>query len=99
MSHIQQCLQLLSFPYDSNGVNIITFFNEIAVSTYLYLTMLISDYSETMFNSQAEVQSFRLKIAWMIAGLLILVIAVNLMFAMFNILTSWYSMIKRGCRI
>jgi hypothetical protein len=85
----------LSFPYDSKGVNIITLFNEIAVSTYLYLTMLISDYSETMFNNQAEIQIFRLKIAWMIAGLLILVIAVNFIFAIFNILKSWYLMIKR----
>jgi hypothetical protein len=95
LSHIQQCLHLLSFPYDSKGVNIITLFNEIAVSTYLYLTMLISDYSETMFNNLAEIQIFRLKIAWMIAGLLILVIAVNFIFAIFNILTSWCLMIKR----
>jgi hypothetical protein len=34
-------------PYDSRAVNIITFANEVAVSVYLYLAFMLSDYLDT----------------------------------------------------
>jgi hypothetical protein len=38
---------LTARPYESRAVNIITFVNEAAVSAYLYLAFMLSDYLDT----------------------------------------------------
>ena len=47
LSVIWQCLILFSKPFDSKAVNIISFYNELSVSVYLYLAFLLSDFFDT----------------------------------------------------
>lgn len=46
-SLVQQCLILSSRPYKTTSLNILSFFNELSVSIYLYLALLLSDYLDS----------------------------------------------------
>ena len=39
-----------SLPYESTLTNAIVLFNELAVSVYLYLALMLSDYMETQIT-------------------------------------------------
>ncbi len=54
-SLIQQILILKCHPYDSNLTNTITFINELSVSIYLYISLLLSDYLECQLTSSEDV--------------------------------------------
>jgi hypothetical protein len=44
ISVFSQTLIIKSQPYDSRLTNIVTFFNEFAVSVYLYLSFFLTDF-------------------------------------------------------
>ena len=48
-SVIFQCLLLTFQPYATKMLNILSFLNELSVSIYLYLALLLSDYLEFQF--------------------------------------------------
>jgi hypothetical protein len=50
LSIIWQFLLLVAKPYDSKIINVISFYNEVAVSAYLYTAFLVSDYLETQLS-------------------------------------------------
>ena len=54
-SLIQQILILKCHPYDSNLTNTIAFINELSVSIYLYISLLLSDYLECQLTSSEDV--------------------------------------------
>ena len=48
-SFVQQCLLLAFQPYATKMLNILSFVNELSISIYLYLALLLSDYLEFQF--------------------------------------------------
>jgi hypothetical protein len=76
---------LTSKPYNSKTVNIISFYNEVAVSLYLYVALLFSDFLESQIGDDKPINSLRLISGWILTSLLILTIFVNLVFAFVNI--------------
>ena len=51
LSWVQQILIIKCQPYESKLTNFVTFINELAVSIYLYFSLLLSDYLECQFTS------------------------------------------------
>ncbi len=100
LSVIWQILIILSKPFDSKIVNIISFCNEFAVSVYLYLAFLISDFLETQVpDNEPRIENLRLNFAWILTGILILTIFINLTYALVTIAISMqkYFKIKFNC--
>jgi hypothetical protein len=85
LSVIWQCLILTLKPFERKSVNIISFYNELAVSLYLYVTLLLSDFLDTQVpdnDDDSTARPFlRLYLAWILTGILILTIFINFVFA------------------
>ena len=97
MSVIWQCLILSSKPFERKSANIISFYNEVAVSLYLYVTILLSDFLETQVPSNDDdsiAANLRLNFAWILTGILILTITINFVFAFVNIAISVWEYFK-----
>jgi hypothetical protein len=67
--------------------------NEVAVSVYLYIAFLLSDYLESQVD-ESEISNLRLNLAWIISGILILAVFVNFMFALVSIAISAFKYLK-----
>jgi hypothetical protein len=92
---IWQCLILLSKPFESKAINIISFYNEVAVSVYLYVALIISDYLETQLpNDKLILSKLRLYFAWILTGILIITIFINFAFTVVNIAISLFKYLK-----
>ncbi len=80
-SVVQQSLILKAQPFQENNQNKITFLNELAVTVYLYLTIILTDYFEEKTDSMSD-NSFRTNIrlmtAWSQSVLLTSAICFNL---------------------
>jgi hypothetical protein len=86
MSVIWQCFILVSKPFESKTINVLSFCNEVAVSVYLYIAFLQSDFLETQLpDDKLVLQDLRLKLAWILTGILILTIFINFVFAIVSI--------------
>ena len=84
-SLIQQCLLLTSQPYETTLLNLLSFFNEISVSIYLYLTLLLSDYLESQLISTddgTQLLTVRTHVAWILTLLLSSVILINCLYVL-----------------
>lgn len=93
---IWQYFLLISTPFDSKLVNIISLYNEFSVSCYLYLAFLLSDYLDSQLPDNDElVALMRLRIAWILTGLLIFTLFINFGFTLIKIATSLFSCLKR----
>ena len=94
---IWQCLILTSKPFNNKLVNIISFYNEVAVSLYLYVMFLLSDFYDTEVtdnDDDSTAANFSLNLAWILTGLLILTIFINFMFAFVNFTISVFKYFK-----
>jgi hypothetical protein len=81
LSIIWQFLLLLAKPFDSYIANFISFFNEVAVSAYLYMAFLLSDYLETQLpEDKSALSNLRLNFSWILAGILMLTVFINFVF-------------------
>jgi hypothetical protein len=69
-------------PYELPQTNNRAILTEVAVSAYLYFMLLLTDYVTTSENTHFDI---RLYIAWALAGILFIVIIVNL-FSVFSAL-------------
>jgi hypothetical protein len=86
---------LTSRPYESRAVNIITFVNEVAVSIYLYLAFMLSDYLDTqVIENEALLSYLKLQIAWVLTCLLLAIILINFIFALVHILQALFRYLK-----
>jgi hypothetical protein len=86
---------LTSRPYESRAVNIITFINEAAVSIYLYLAFMLSDYLDSQVIDNEPLLSYlKLQIAWVLTCLLLVTILINFIFAMVRIATKTFTYVK-----
>ena len=75
------------------------FYNEVAVSVYLYVAFLLSDYLETQINdNQALVDSFRLVFAWILTSLLIFTIFANLLHFLIDMAIAGFKYLKNKCK-
>lgn len=84
-SLIYQCLLLTSQPYETTLLNLLSFFNEISVSIYLYLTLLLSDYLESQLISTdvgTQLLTVRTHLAWILTLLLSSVILINCLYVL-----------------
>lgn len=75
--------------------------NEIAVSCYLYLAFMLSDYLDTqVIDNQALLSYLKLQIAWVLTSLLLGTILINFIYALVNIgaATVRYVKSKIKCR-
>lgn len=85
-------------PFDSKSVNIISLYNEVAVSVYLYMSLLLSDFLDTQFpDNELVITNLRLIIAWTLTGILISTILINFLFAFFGIACSMLKFLKKKC--
>ena len=86
----------MSRPYDSRAVNIISFYNEVSVSLYLYLAFMLSNYLETQFpdNNDELIASLRLRIAWILTILLMFTILINFLYTLFKIFYALFAYLK-----
>jgi hypothetical protein len=96
LSIIWQFLLLVAKPFDRKIINIISFYNEVAVSAYLYTAFLLSDYLETQLREEKSVISnLRLDFAWILTGILMLTIFINIVFTLVSIGISAINYFKR----
>jgi|LauGreDrversion4_2_1035121.scaffolds.fasta_scaffold647176_1 hypothetical protein len=79
ISVFSQILIIKSKPYDTRLTNVVTFFNELAVSLFLYLSFLLSDFVQARSSDIEEIKvlEFRLLISWIMTMLLCIVVALN----------------------
>ena len=75
-------------------MKIISFYNELSVSLYLYMAFLLSDFLDTQELDETEFTNLRLLFAWIICGILILTVFVNYVFAFVIISSSTFKYIK-----
>ena len=95
MSVIWQCLILQLKPFESKAINIISFCNEVAVSIYLYIAFLQSDYLDSQLpDDELVLSNLRLNFAWILTGILILTIFINFVFALATISISVFKYLK-----
>ena len=97
ISCIQQCLILRVSPYESNRVNQILLFNEVAVSLNLYLSLLLTDYLSQQLPDTRDIEkltNLRLIIAWVLTFLLIATILVNLVHTAIHLTVSFARYLK-----
>jgi hypothetical protein len=76
-SLVQQILILKFLPYESKLTNAIVFINELAVTIYLYISLLLSDYLECQFTSSEDVLKVKVLLSWVITLMLCCVIGIN----------------------
>lgn len=82
-SWAQQSLLLIYQPYDSISLNLLSFFNELSVSIYLYLILSLSDYLDSQFLSHdTNGDSFkaRTQLSWALTLLICTVILLNCLY-------------------
>jgi len=79
ISVFTQTLIIKSKPYDKILTNVVTFLNESAVSLFLYLSFLLSDFVQARSSDIEEMKllEFRLLISWIMTMLLCTVVALN----------------------
>jgi hypothetical protein len=95
VSVIFQCLIVSLKPFDSKAANIISFYNEVAVSLYLYSGFPLSDYLDTQFfDDENLVANLRLNFAWVLAGILILTIFINFAYTLVKISILIFKFLK-----
>jgi hypothetical protein len=92
---------MLSYkPYHNKEINILSLYNEVAVSAYLYLAFLLTDnldsYDELAFpeKEKINIEDLRLKIAWFLASILISTIFINFVVALKNIAVSTFRYLR-----
>jgi hypothetical protein len=86
---------LTSRPFESRAVNIITFVNEVAVSIYLYLAFMLSDYLDSQVIDNEPLLSYlKLQIAWVLTCLLLATILINFIFALVHIVQALSRYVK-----
>lgn len=77
-------------------INLLSFFNELMVSLYLYLTLLLTDFIDSQVTENDAFKSrLRLQTAWILAILLIFTIALNFTVTYGKLLFDFYTYIKR----
>ena len=95
LSVIWQNLILFSKPFETKALNIISFYNELAVSLYLYIAFVLTDFLETQVSKEEEIAHLRLILAWILSGILALTILINFIFAFVHIISSVFTFLKR----
>lgn len=80
---------LVAKSYSSKSENYISLFNELAVSAYLYVLLMLTDYLETTDTSTREILS------WMLTSILMLAIFVNLVYTLVNMSISVFAYLRR----
>ena len=88
-------------PYESRAVNVITFVNEAAVSCYLYLAFMLSDYLDSQVIDNGPLLSYlKLQIAWLLTCLLLVTILINFIYALVHIVITivTYAKSKINCK-
>jgi hypothetical protein len=58
--------------------NVLTFINEAAVSIYLYISLLLSDYLHCQFTSDDDMLKAKVALSWVLTLLLCVVIGINI---------------------
>ena len=60
LSVLQQALILCYLPYATKEINLLSLYNELAVSVYLYLGLLLTDNLDADFTDQERITELRL---------------------------------------
>jgi hypothetical protein len=77
---VSQVLTIKVLPYDTALTNVVSFINEVSVSVYLYLSLLLSDFVQTQSTSIEEIKilEMRQSIGWIITIVICVVVAFNI---------------------
>ena len=89
-SVVNQCLILKFRPYETPSLNWLSFFNELAVTIYLYLTLMMSGYMNSQLTEDSTIAEIRLFLAWLIVILLMCVICINVVYTYSGFAYSLY---------
>ncbi len=82
-------------------MNFISFYNEIAVSSYLYFAFMMTDFLDSQVQDDSELQqlaNLRLSLSWILTCLLLFTILVNFLFFIANLAWNIFKYLKRKIR-
>jgi hypothetical protein len=72
---------IVAWPYDPNSMNIISLINEVAVSAYLYISFLLTDYPDTM-SATIDYSHTKDILSWFLTSILMLTIFINTIYTL-----------------
>jgi hypothetical protein len=75
---------IVAWPYDSNSMNIIALINEVAVSVYLYISFLLTDYLDTM-SAIIDYSHTKDILSWFLTSILMLTILINTIYTFYQL--------------
>jgi hypothetical protein len=80
ISVVSQVLTIKFLPYDTTLTNVVSFINEVSVSVYLYLSLLLSDFVQTQSASIEEIKILEMRqtIGWIITIVICVVVVFNI---------------------
>jgi hypothetical protein len=80
---------MIAWPFDSNLKNCISFYNEVAVSAYLYVSFLLTDYLDL---SVFPISDY---VSWTLTSILMFTIFLNLLIVLKDFALTAFAYIKR----
>jgi hypothetical protein len=80
---------MIAWPFDSNLKNCISFYNELAVSAYLYVSFLLTDYLDL---SVFPISDY---VSWTLTSILMFTIFLNLLLVLKDFALTAFAYIKR----
>jgi hypothetical protein len=75
---------IVAWPYDPNSMNIISLINEVAVSVYLYISFLLTDYLDTT-SATIEYSHTKDILSWFLTSILMLTIFINTIYTLYQL--------------
>jgi hypothetical protein len=87
---------LVAWPYDSNSLNYISLYNEVAVSGYLYILFQLTDYLDTMSaTTNADYSHTREILSWILTSILMLTIFINFIYTLYHLSVRLFAYCRR----
>jgi flagellar biosynthesis protein FlhB len=87
---------LVAWPYDSNSLNYISLYNEVAVSVYLYILFQLTDYLDTMSETtNTDYSQIREILSWILTSILMLTIFINFIYTLYHLSFRFFANCRR----
>jgi hypothetical protein len=87
---------LVVWPYDSNSLNYVSLYNEMAVSGYLYILFQLTDYLDTMSaTTNTDYSHTKEILSWILTSILMLTIFINFIYTLFHLSVRLFAYCRR----
>ncbi len=74
----------VAWPYESNSMNIMSLINEVAVSVYLYISYLLTDYLDSM-SATFDYSHTKDTLSWLLTSILMVTIFINTIYTLYQL--------------